>query len=254
MSDRPTDVTIFAGAGGIATATAARLGSRGARLIIGDRRLDAATAAAEVANAAGGQAVPFEFNLSDEKSIGALIDAALETFGRIDGLFNVAADVAPSNLEKDTDALDISLDVWEHTLDVNLTGYLLTIRAALPHILAQGGGPILNTISGAAYIGEPTRVAYAVSKAGVSALTRHVARRWGKEGVRCNSIAPGVVLTETAKETVGDELLSQLLEGLPTSRHGMPDDIGAMAALLLSDDGEWINGQSFGIDGGLTMR
>lgn len=254
MTDRFADVTVIAGAGGIATATACRLAARGATMVIGDLSLDAAKAACDRAGAVGGNAAPFDFDLSDEETVAALIDFAVNKFGRIDGLFNVGADVSATNMGRDTDVLDIPLDVWRHTLDVNLTGYLLTIRHALPHILRQGGGPILNTMSGAAFVGEPWRVAYAVSKAGLSALTRHVARRWGKEGVRCNAIAPGLVLTETGVAAVGSELLDQILAQIPTPRHGKPDDIAAVAALLLSDDGAWINGQSYSVDGGLTMR
>ena len=247
-------VVAIAGGGGIATATARRLGASGASVVVGDRRADAAEAAAKATVDAGGKAAAVQFDISDDASVGTFIEFAVETFGRIDALFNVAADVSPNNLAADTDALDIPLDVWQHTLDVNLTGFLLTIRHALPHLIANGGGPILNTISGAAYMGEPQRVAYGVSKAGITALTRHVARRWGKDGIRCNAISPGLVLTESAIAAVGQDALDGFLETVPSPRHGSPDDIAAMAALLLSSDGAFVNGQAIVVDGGLLMR
>lgn len=247
-------VFVLAGAGEIASATAVRLGTHGAKVVVGDINLDHAVHAAKQVEAAGGEARSLECDISEESAVRALMDFAVAEFGGINGLFNVAADLSDANLGRDTDALDIPVDVWRHTLDVNLTGYLLTIRHALPAMLAAGGGPIVNTISGATYLGEPARVAYAASKAGVTALTRHVATRWGKEGIRCNAVAPGLVLTETAVAQIPTDQHDAALQLVRLTRHGRPDDIAAMVTLLLSDDGAWITGQSYGVDGGLVLR
>ncbi len=247
-------VIVLAGAGAIGTATARRLGAGGAKLVIGDISSDAAEAAADAARQEGGEARPVRADISEEGDVARIVTEAADRFGRIDGLFNVAADLSPENLGNDKDALGIPLDVWRHTLDVNLTGYLLTIRAALPHMLEQGAGAIVNVISAAAYVGEPERVAYGVSKAGLTALTRHLARRYGKEGITANAISPGGVPTEGTRREVGDEALAAYLATLPSPRLGTPDDIAAMAVHLLSADGRWINGQCICVDGGGTMR
>lgn len=119
-------VIVLAGAGGLATATAARLGRGGAKLVIGDLHLAAAESAAEAARSQGGEARAVQLDISDEASVNALIAHAMSEFGRIDGLLNIAADISPQNLGRDTDAVEIPLEVWQHSLDVNLTGYLLT--------------------------------------------------------------------------------------------------------------------------------
>jgi NAD(P)-dependent dehydrogenase (short-subunit alcohol dehydrogenase family) len=119
-------------------------------------------------------------------------------FGGVDLLHNVAADLSPGTIGRDTDLLDVDLAVWDRTLLVDLRGYVLTMRAAIPMMLARGGGAIVNTSSAAAFVGEATRPAYAAAKAGINAVSRHVANRWGREGIRCNVVAPGLVLTETA--------------------------------------------------------
>ena len=126
-----------------------------------------------------------------------LIAAAVGEFGGLDGLFNVGADMRA--LRGDTDVVDIDLAVWDRLLTVNLRGYLLTMRHAIPHLLERGGGAIVNTSSAAAFQGEPARPAYAAAKAGIGALTRHVATRWGREGIRCNAVAPGFTATEAIR-------------------------------------------------------
>lgn len=247
-------VVLLAGAGGIATAAAARLGAGGARVAVADIVPEAAARAAQAVRDNGGDAVHTTMDLADEASVNGFINLAVHEFGHIDALVNIAAGLDPAFFAQDKDVLETDLAVWQQTLDVNLTGYFLTIRAALPHLLANGGGSIVNFISAAAYVGETARVSYGVSKAGLMALTRHVANRWGKEGVRCNGLAPGTTLTPTAKKIMSEEFEAQLLDELPNTRLGTPDDLAAMVMHLVSDDGAWINGQCFNIDGGSTMR
>lgn len=247
-------VVLLAGAGGLATATAARLGAGGARLVIGDLSLAAAEAAADAAREQGGEALAVQLDISQEHSVHDFVERAVADHARIDGLLNIAADIRVQNLGRDSDAVEIPLEVWQHTLDVNLTGYLLTTRAAIPHMLTTGGGSIVNVVSGAVYIGEPIRLAYAVSKAAITALTRHIANRWGAEGITANSLGPGGVLTEAMQANVSPEQREQSLKVIAHTRLGVPDDIAAMAVHLLSSDGAWIQGQSIMVDGGLTMR
>jgi NAD(P)-dependent dehydrogenase (short-subunit alcohol dehydrogenase family) len=246
---------VAGGARGLGAATAERLAAEGARVVVGDIEADGAKATAARIEAAGGTALAVAFDIVDEASVRALIAAAVDGFGGVDLLHNVAADLSDRTLRRDTDAVDIDVAVWDRTMTVNLRGFLLTIKAAVPEMLRRGGGAIVNTSSAASFMGEAQRPAYAVAKAGVNALTRHVAGRWGKENIRCNTVAPGVILTEALRSGPdSSELQRRILKAVRVPRLGEPDDIASMVAYLLSDEAGYINGQVLSVDGGITMR
>jgi NAD(P)-dependent dehydrogenase (short-subunit alcohol dehydrogenase family) len=247
-------IVVAGGATGIGAATAERLAEEGAAVVIGDINLEGAYATVDRIAAAGGRARGVEFDLADETSIQALIDTASAELGGVDGLYNVGADLSEGTIGRDGDLLEMDPAVWWRTLEVNLLGFALTCRAVLPLLLAQGGGVIVNTSSGAAVGGEPTRPAYAASKAGINALTRHIASRWGKEGIRCNGVMPGLVMSETLQRQNDQQLQAQALAFARSPRLGVPTDLANVVAFLLSDDAEWINGQVWAIDGGMSLR
>lgn len=248
-------IVIAGGGNGIGASTAERLSAEGASVVVGDINLEAARATADRIESAGGKALAVEFDLADEQSVQVLFDTAVAELGGVDGLYNVGADVSAEVLGRDGDLLEMDVAVWRRTLEVNLIGYALTSRAALPLLLEQGGGTIVNTSSAAAHVGDRTRAAYQTSKAGINALTRHVASRWGKEGIRCNCVVPGVVLTESAKAmALSPEALEFAKMTIPSPRLGQPSDLAGIVAFLLSDDAEWINGQVWSIAGGQLLR
>jgi NAD(P)-dependent dehydrogenase (short-subunit alcohol dehydrogenase family) len=145
--------------------------------------------------------------------------------------------------------------VWDRVMTVNLRGYVAAMKYAIPKMLGRGGGAIVNMSSAAAFQGEPARPAYATAKAGIGALTRHVASRWGKENIRCNAVAPGFTATETIRSVPQwPELQAGALKRIRGTRVGDPDDIAALVAFLLSSEGAWINGQVVNIDGGTVLR
>jgi NAD(P)-dependent dehydrogenase (short-subunit alcohol dehydrogenase family) len=246
-------VAVIAGGGtGIGAATAIRLAGDGVAVTVGDINLAAAESVAREIGDAGGRAIAVEFDISDDGSVKALVQSAVETYGGIDLMHANAADL--SLCLTDTDAVDVALELFDRTIAVNLRGHLLCTRHAIPALLSRGGGAIVYTSSGAAYVGEPKRVSYAVSKSGINALMRHVASRWGKEGIRSNAIAPGLVVTDAALENMPKEAQDHMIQIGRSPRLGRPADIAAMVAMLMSKDGEWINGQVISIDGGITMR
>ncbi len=245
---------IAGGATGIGAATAQRLADEGACVAVGDVNFDGATATAERITQSGGRAIAVEFDLADERSVQLLVDRTIKEFGAIHGLHNVGADLSEHNLGRDSTILETDMDVWSRTLDVNLLGYVRTIRAVLPHLLEGGGGSIVNTSSGAALGSDPQHVAYGASKAAVNHLTRHVAVNWGKHNIRSNGVMPGLVMGETQERQNDLQLQQAFLMFGKTTRLGKPDDLAAVTTFLLSEEAEWVTGQVWYIGGGSHLR
>jgi NAD(P)-dependent dehydrogenase (short-subunit alcohol dehydrogenase family) len=241
---------IAGGATGIGAATATRLSEEGAVVVIGDIDVEAARRTVERITEAGGRGFAVWFDLVDEGSCQALIDSAVAEYGRLDLLHNNAADLRPEVLGADTDISRVDIATWDRVLAANVRGFVQTSKAAIPVMLRNPGGAIVNTSSVAAFEREPRLPAYAASKAAVNALTRHIASRWGAEGIRCNSVAPGFTLTENNLRLTSERDRETALAAIPSIRLGRPEDIAAMVAMLLSDDGAWVNGQVISVDGG----
>ena len=246
-------VAIVAGGGsGIGAATALRLAEAGARIVIGDLKPEAAEAIAAQIRAQGGSAIGTGFDVTDEPSVARLIATAVEGFGGLDAIHINFADL--SIIFQDKDALSTPLEVFDRTIAVDLRGHLVCTRHAVPALLARGGGSIVYTVSGAAFVGSADYVCYSMAKAGITALMRHVATRWGKQGIRANAVAPGLVLTDAVRAGMSEEAKGQVLAMGRSPRLGQPRDIAGMVTLLLSDEGGWITGQVVSVDGGATMR
>ena len=245
---------VAGGAGGIGTATCVRLGEEGASVVVADINGEAAEAVAAQVREAGGRAVAVSTDIGDDAQVRDLVDLALKEFGALDVLHANAADLSPDTIGRDSDIVEIPLEVLDRTVAVNLRGHILCARHAIPAMLERGGGALVFTSSAAAYVGEPERPAYAITKSGITALVRHVASRWGKQGIRANAVAPGLVLTPTVQEGLEPQFRERVLRMGRSSRLGRPEDIAAMVAYLGSDDGAWINGQVLSVDGGALMR
>lgn len=241
---------ISGGAGGIGTATAERLIAEGAKVAVAD--LDEGAAIA-LADRLGDAALGLGVDIGDEASINKAIDAAHAHFGRLDILFNNAALTSPAVMSADTNVTDIPLATWNQTLQVNLTGFMLCCRRAIPIMAAAGGGTIVNTSSGSGLLADASRVAYGASKAGVISLTQYVATQHGKDGIRCNAIAPGPIAAPHLRAFAG-EIFDIVERHMPIPKMGTPEDAAALVAFLASDDSRYINGQVIAIDGGLTAH
>jgi NAD(P)-dependent dehydrogenase (short-subunit alcohol dehydrogenase family) len=246
-------VVVAGGATGIGAATAARLADEGCLVVIGDLAIDAARRTVDDIVTNGGTANAVAFDLAEPDSIAALFETAATTFGGVDAVFAVGADMGV--IHADTNVVDIDLEVWDRVMTVTLRGYVATMKHAIPRLLDRGGGAIVNMSSAAAFLGEPTRPAYATTKAGIGALTRHVASRWGKDGIRCNAVAPGFTATDAMQSMPQwPEMEAAALNRMRAPRVGAPADIAGLVTFLLSQEGEWINGQVINIDGGTILR
>ncbi|HEX3793437.1 MAG TPA: glucose 1-dehydrogenase [Acidimicrobiales bacterium] len=240
-------VLLSGGASGIGRATARLLAREGASVVVGDVVFEGAEEVARAITDDGGQAVATRCDVRNEESVAAFVALAVEVFGGVDGLDHNASWSHP---RLDTDAVDIDLGVWDRVLQTNTRGALLLARHAIPHMIERGGGSIVNISSGTSTIGESTRVAYGVSKAAINQLTRHLATRYGRDGIRANAIAPGFILTETARANVPDDTQARLAASNPTRRLGRPEDIAQAVVFLCSDASTYINGQLLHVDGG----
>jgi NAD(P)-dependent dehydrogenase (short-subunit alcohol dehydrogenase family) len=250
-------VFVVAGAAtGLGAATATRLAAEGAHVVVGDVAGEAAESTAASIQAAGGSAVAIRYDATDEDSVRALGAAAMQHFGGLDGWHNNAADTSETGTRTDvkSDALTVPLAVWQRTFDVDLRGYLFGVRTAVPLLLERGGGALVHTASNGALLGLPNLAAYDAAKAGVISLSRHVATRWGPDGIRSNVVSPGFVRTGAARAALTAEDVTFLLAQAHSHRIGAPEDIAAAAVFLLSEDASWINGQVLSVDGGQVMR
>jgi NAD(P)-dependent dehydrogenase (short-subunit alcohol dehydrogenase family) len=250
-------VIVVAGAAtGIGAATAKRLADEGAHVVVGDIAGEVAEETAASIRAAGGSAMAVRYDAVDEESVRALGAAAVAEFGGLDGWHNNAADTGETGTrqEMDTDALTVPLEVWNHSFEVNLRGYLYGIRTAIPLLLERGGGAMVHTASNGALLALPNLAAYNSTKAGVISLSRHVATRWGREGIRSNVVSPGFVRTGARRAAIDNEEMEFLLAQAYSSRIGAPEDLAAAVAFLMSADAGWINGQVLSVDGGQVMR
>ena len=244
---------IVVGSGsGIGAATVRRLAFEGARVCAADINEAGASAVAKEVVEKGGEAFAVYIDLADESSVRAAVATATERLGCLDGAHINAADLL--TIMHDSNALDEDLAVFDRTLAINLRGHLLCTRAVLPHLLARGEGAIVYTSSGSADSAEPVRPAYAASKGGLNSLMRHVARCWGPKGITANCVAPGFTVTPEKQEYLSKDLMAGMLSKIPGKRLGRPEDIAGVAAMLLSEDGRWINGQVFNVNGGALMR
>jgi NAD(P)-dependent dehydrogenase (short-subunit alcohol dehydrogenase family) len=256
MLDRLKDkaVVVIGSGSGIGAATVRRLAVEGARVCAADINEAGAKAVADEVIAKGGEAVPVFIDLADEASVNAAIAIAVKKLGGLDGAHINAADL--HTIMQDSNVLEEDMAVFDRTIAVNLRGHVLCTRAVLPHLLARGEGAIVYTSSGAADSAEPVRPAYASSKGGLNSLMRHVASRWGREGISANCVAPGFTITPEMKASgfMTQELLDGMMAQVPGTRLGTPEDIAGVVAMLLSEDGRWINGQVFNVNGGALMR
>jgi NAD(P)-dependent dehydrogenase (short-subunit alcohol dehydrogenase family) len=242
-------VTVVTGAAqGIGRATATALAARGASVLAADLNTAGAESAASAIADDGGNALAYTVDVTDEHGVGAMIADTVDRWGRLDVLVNNAH----TGQADDTDVVSTTHDCWERTLAGTLFGVVYGCKYAVPAMIANGGGSIVNVSSNAALGGDFTRVAYASAKAGVVSVTRYTATAFGKRGIRCNAVSPGVLLTPAVFRVLPDDMRQSLLTYTMATRFGAPEDAAGLIAFLASDVSEFINGQVISVDGAMN--
>jgi NAD(P)-dependent dehydrogenase (short-subunit alcohol dehydrogenase family) len=153
----------------------------------------------------------------------------------------------------DTTVIDTPFEVWDETMAINLRGYFAAAKYAIPHMIRGGGGSVINMTSDSGIQADYTHIAYGVSKAGISMLTKSIATQHGKDGIRCNGIAPGLVVHASVRVAAG-QLVDILDRHTPSKSLGVPEDVAALVAYLAADEARFINGQIISCDGGLLAH
>lgn len=249
MRELEDKVAIVTGAGrGIGRAIAGKLAEAGAKVVAADKDLSNARETAERITKQNREVRASRVDVTDEKSVKALIQSTSESLGKLDILVNNAGIMFRTRLS------EISLQEWESMIDVNLTGPFLCIKAVLPVMKEKGYGRIVNISSSAGRsVSTLGGAHYTASKAGLLGLTRAVAKEVASFGITVNAICPGLIDTKMVRETTTDDELQSFINSFPIKRIGEPEEIGDLVVFLCSDKACYITGASMDINGGDLM-
>jgi NAD(P)-dependent dehydrogenase (short-subunit alcohol dehydrogenase family) len=247
-------VALITGAGsGMGRVAAQLFAAEGAKVVVAEFDEAAGKQTVEAVQAAGGETTFVRTDVSQESDAKAMVDHAMAIFGRVDVLYNNAG-VMP---ELDHSVIDTDVAVWDSVMAVNVRGVFLGCKYAIPRMLDQGSGSVINISSFVALLGcSVPQDAYTASKGAVLSLTRSLAVQFGPQGVRSNAICPGPIETPLLMDwLLKDEAAKQLrLARNPTGRFGKPEEIVNLAIYLASDESRWTNGAAMVVDGGISVN
>ncbi|WP_127128777.1 SDR family NAD(P)-dependent oxidoreductase [Georgenia sp. SYP-B2076] len=242
-------VLITGAATGMGRATALKFGAQGARVVVGDRDARGAETV-QLIEEAGGTGLFVEADVTEEDSVAALVDAATDTYGRLDAAWNNAG-VLPATKP----LAEMTLDDWHRTIAVDLTGVFLSLKYEIAYMAEHGGGSIINTASVAGVIADPGMAPYVAAKHGVIGLTRAAAVDYARQGIRVNAVAPGLVNTPLTQRWLDDpEMRETVVAGSQMRRAADPSEIAGIVLYLASDLATFATGGVFTVDGGQTAH
>jgi NAD(P)-dependent dehydrogenase (short-subunit alcohol dehydrogenase family) len=243
-------VAIITGASrGIGQAIAEHFAQAGAKVVLASRKQEALDDVAVNIKASGGEAIAIAAHTGEKATLNALVAKTIATWGKVDILVNNAA----TNPHYGA-VLDAEDSLWQKTLEVNVMGNIWLCQQVVPHMRVQGGGSIINVASIAGIRPGMSQGIYSMTKAALINLTQTLAMELGKDGIRVNALAPGLIQTRFARALWENETLSkQVISRTPLGRIGQPAEIATLALWLASDLSSFATGETFVVDGGLTL-
>lgn len=244
-------VVITGAASGIGEATTRRIVSEGGKAVIADYSRERADALAAELTGTGADVRSVYFSATELQSCKELTEFAMKEFGRIDILVN---NVGGTDPKRDTNIEQLDLDYFDEAFHLNLSCTMYLSQLIIPIMKVHGGGNIVNVASISGITADSNGTLYGASKAGVINLTRYIATQMGKKNIRCNAVAPGLVLTPAALNNMNEDVRNIFLGQCATPYLGEPQDIAATIAFLASEDARYITGQTIVVDGGLTIH
>lgn len=235
---------------GIGIGVARVLARNGAHVVVTGRREERGQAVVKSIEDEGHSASYHRLDILDEDCIKGLVEDTIRDYGRIDILVNNAASVDA----QDGNVVDVTTEDWDKLFASDLRSVFLMSKYTIPHMIEQGGGSIINTGSTAGVSGNLGWSAYGPAKAGVANLTKNIAYQYGKDGIRCNCIHPGLIVTPENDANVAPVFREIYLDQIDVCRVGCPEDIGYMALFLASDEASFVTGQEICVDGGMMSH
>lgn len=253
LSGKTAIVTGVGNAIGQGAASAKKLAALGAAVVICDIDFAETEARAAEIVSAGGRAVAVRADVRREADVQAVVQRAVAEFGGVDIVHSQAADLRILATPGDPDVTEVTEDLWRAEYETIVLGAILLCKHAIPEMVRRGGGSIICTTSVSGMTGEGNLTVYGTAKAAVNQLVRAVAAQWGKQKVRCNAIAPGLVMTAPSLD-LGEELIGEYARHSSLPYVADPEDVANLVAFLASDASRVISGEVIRIDGGYTTH